>query len=154
MKRHKNKFRWNFIDTLILILVAAAAVGIAFRAYTAHGAKAGDDGATVYFEAEMLLPEVATAALSEERFTLFGKHTATVAEIFEDPSRIAVHEGGEVRYASSKLSRRVYGSLSVNGTRTVGGFLLGSDTYFVPGMAVDLVGEQVFLHVNLTKIEF
>ena len=102
----------------------------------------------------MLLPEVATAALSEEHFTLFGKHTATVGEISEDPSHIAVFENGEVRYMDSRLSRRVYGSLRVSGTRTAGGFLLGNDTYFVPGMTVDLVGEQVFLRVNLTKIEF
>ena len=154
MKRQNKKYRWNFIDTLILILVVLTAIGVAIRAYTVYGAPKNTDTATVYFEAEGLLPEVTTAALTEEIFTLFGKHTARVGEIGEAPSELAVYEESAVRYAPSLLSRRIYGTLSVSGRMTDGGFLLGSDTYFVPGMEVDMVGERVFLHVSITKIEF
>lgn len=159
----KKKYRRNFVDVLILFLIAAAVASFFFRGWLEKTVNRflADDSTTVSFVIRDLDADLAADFGILREFTYedgeFGnlqdyQVQKSVKRVVRTHSLDGSSIFASVEQVNDPLRRNVTGSILIRGTRKESGFYLGGNTKIAAGMTFEIFTKDQKYTILVTKI--
>lgn len=160
--RKKKKYRRNFVDVLIVFLIAASIISFFYRGWLENSVNRflADNSITVRFVIEGLDADLAENFGLERGFTYEGGEFGTLQDFEVNSATTRVVRArsldGVLFYGVERITdprhRSVEGTFLIRGSRKDSGFYLGGTARIAAGMTFEIFAKEQKYTILVTKI--